>query len=84
MASDKTTRQPCAVIDAVMDDLLERQAVGIKTYGVTLSEAPIDFRGWLQHQYEELLDAACYTKAALNILDRDRAIRPVLPEDTST
>lgn len=62
------TRQPCAVIDAVMTDLLSRQAIGIQTYGYTLSAAPIDLAGWLQHAYEEALDQACYLRAALEKL----------------
>lgn len=55
---------------AVCTDLQQRSALGIKKYGRPLHRATeLTLRDWLQHQYEELLDAANYCKAAILHLD---------------
>lgn len=69
----KNWRNPPAqtdpIVDAVRADLLARSQVGIRKYGVTLAENPIQLRDWLQHAYEEALDMANYLKAAIVKLD---------------
>jgi|HubBroStandDraft_4_1064222.scaffolds.fasta_scaffold00554_20 hypothetical protein len=58
------------VMEAVVDDLRSRSAVGLKKYGRPLSANPqLPLRMWLQHQYEELLDAANYCKCAMMKMD---------------
>lgn len=57
------------IVEAVRADLLARSQVGIRKYGVTLAENPIQLRDWLQHAYEEALDMANYLKAAIVKLD---------------
>lgn len=57
------------IVEAVRADLLARSQVGIRKYGVTLAENPIQLRDWLQHAYEEVLDMANYLKAAIVKLD---------------
>lgn len=54
----------------VASDLASRQAKGIEKYGCTVEGNPLDLRDWLQHQYEELLDAAVYCKRAIEELDK--------------
>lgn len=61
-----TEAQVCA-------DILARQQLGIKKYGTTVAQNPLELRDWLQHQYEELLDAAVYCKRAIQQLDRIEA-----------
>lgn len=61
-----TEAQVCA-------DILARQQLGIKKYGTTVAQNPLELREWLQHQYEELLDACVYAKRALQQLDRIEA-----------
>jgi len=57
-------------IEAVVcADIARRQALGIAKYGTTVAENPLELRQWLQHQYEELLDAAVYTRRAIAELD---------------
>lgn len=56
--------------DQVCRDIQERASVGLKKYGVTVERDDIDLRGWLQHQYEELLDAAVYCKRAIEELGK--------------
>ena len=55
---------------AVCTDIARRQQMGIAKYGTTVSENPLELRAWLQHQYEELLDAAVYCRRAIEELDR--------------
>ena len=54
----------------VCNDIAQRQQLGIAKYGTTVRENPIGLRDWLQHQYEELLDAAVYCKRAMEELDK--------------
>ncbi len=49
----------------VCQDIAKRQQVGIKKYGVTVSENPLTRKQWLQHAYEEALDHAVYLKRAI-------------------
>lgn len=52
-----------SIHDAVMQDLMERKAVGLKTYGRALTaDSPEDM---LQMAYEEALDMACYLKTEI-------------------
>ena len=53
----------------VCADIARRQQVGIEKYGTTVSENPLSLREWLQHQYEELLDAAVYCRRAIAEID---------------
>jgi len=61
----------CPIVEAVRDDLLRRSQLGIAKYGVTLDRADLNLRDWLQHAYEEHLDAANYLKRAIIELDRN-------------
>lgn len=53
------------IVEAVRADLLRRSQLGIAKYGVTLARADLKLRDWLQHAYEEHLDAANYLKRAI-------------------
>lgn len=61
------------VIDAVREDLLRRSQLGIKKYGVTLERKDLKLRDWLQHAYEEHLDAANYLKRAIMEIDSENS-----------
>lgn len=64
---------PTGTEAAVCNDIMRRQQRGIAKYGTTVSENPLPLREWLQHQYEELLDAAIYCKRAIEQLDREQS-----------
>ena len=49
----------------VIADIIQRQLLGIKKYNTTVANNNLTLQQWLQHQYEELLDAAIYCKRAL-------------------
>ena len=53
----------------VITDIAARKKKGIGKYGVTVANNPLNLRQWLQHQYEELLDAAIYCKRAIQEID---------------
>ena len=53
-------------------DIIERQRRGIAKYGTTVAQNPLELRQWLQHQYEELLDAAVYCRRAIQEIDNAR------------
>lgn len=50
------------IIEAVRADLLKRSEIGIQKYGTTLARKDLNVLDWHRHHYEELLDAAGYTK----------------------
>ena len=62
--------QPTGVEARVCEDIAERQQKGIAKYGMTLENNPLKLRDWLQHMYEELLDATLYAKRAMEELDK--------------
>ena len=54
----------------VCADILQRQRMGVNKYKTTVALNQLTLRQWLQHQYEELLDAAVYCKRAMQELDK--------------
>jgi hypothetical protein len=52
----------------LMNLLQQRDAAGLKKYGVTLDRKDLTVEEWLQHATEELLDAAGYMQTALREL----------------
>lgn len=53
---------PSGVELAVCMDIARRQKHGIEKYRTTVSDNQLTLLQWHQHHYEELLDAAIYTK----------------------
>ena len=54
----------------VINLIEQRQKLGIAKYGTTVAENPLSLKQWLQHQLEELLDAAIYVQRAIDELDK--------------
>ena len=61
---------PTGTEAAVCRDIAMRQAFGIKKYGTTVAENPLELKAWLEHAYEECLDQAVYLKRAMAELDK--------------
>lgn len=57
----------------VCEDIAKRQELGMNKYGVSVADNQLTLREWLQHQYEELLDAAVYCRRAIEEIDRQSA-----------
>lgn len=49
----------------VIRDIEARQKQGLKKYGQTVDKSALTLRQWLQHAYEEHLDACIYLKKAI-------------------
>ena len=55
----------------VCRDIANRQALGIRKYGTTVEKNNLTVRQWLEHQYQELLDAAIYCRRAMEEIDKE-------------
>lgn len=51
----------------VINDLVEREQMGISKYGVTVDQAQLSELEWMQHAYEEALDFAIYLKRMMKL-----------------
>lgn len=60
-----TPPQPTGTEARVCADIAERQQIGIAKYGTTVADNPLALCDWLQHLYEEQLDAAVYTRRSI-------------------
>lgn len=67
---------PTGIEALVCADIARRQQVGIAKYGTTVAANPLPLRAWLQHHYEELLDAAVYARRAIEEIDRNASTTP--------
>lgn len=50
------------ILDEVISDLRAREEKGKKEYGTTMDRTDLSQEQWLEHLYEELLDAVIYLK----------------------
>lgn len=55
----------------VIELIENRQKLGIAKYGTTVADNPLNLKEWLQHQLEELLDAAIYVQRAIDEIDKE-------------
>jgi Na+/phosphate symporter len=55
------------ITNQVIEDIERRAKVGLETYGTTMDRSDLSELDWLNHMYEELLDAAIYTKKIIDI-----------------
>lgn len=61
----------------VVEDIARRQQRGIAKYGTTVADNPLAVRDWLQHFYEELLDAAVYAKRAIDEINAAQTMQRI-------
>lgn len=72
---------PAEGIEAlVCDDIAARQRLGINKYGTTVANSPLELKQWVQHLYEELLDAAVYARRTLALLDANYLPMAEIPD----
>lgn len=65
--------RPTGIEALVCEEITLRQQKGINKYGTTVADNQLSLREWLQHQYEELLDAAVYCRRAITEIDKQSA-----------
>lgn len=51
-------------------DIIKRQQLGMKKYGISVEDNPLSLREWLQHAYEETLDKAVYLRRAIEQIEK--------------
>ena len=68
------------IVANVRKDLLDRSRVGLLKYGVGLDRTDLSRTDWLQHAYEELLDAALYMKRLIQE-ERGVADKETVPQE---
>jgi DNA-binding Xre family transcriptional regulator len=61
--------KPTGIEALVCEEIAQRQQLGINKYGTTVADNNLSLREWLNHQYEELLDAAVYCRRAIAEID---------------
>lgn len=49
-----------SIVKTVVEKFLQRSAVGIAKYGVTLDRTDLGVLDWIQHAQEELMDGILY------------------------
>lgn len=69
MQSDDSDDKICDINEAVVEELRRRSRAGIQEYGVTVAEAPLKRRDWLQHALEESLDLSVYLRKLIAFED---------------
>jgi hypothetical protein len=67
--------KPTGIEAIVCNDITSRQQLGINKYGTTVADNPLALRQWLEHQYEELLDAAVYCRRAIAEIDANAGMQ---------
>ena len=65
--------KPIGIEAMVCEEIAQRQQKGLAQYGTTVADNQLSLREWLQHQYEELLDAAVYCRRAIAEIDKQSA-----------
>jgi hypothetical protein len=56
-------------LEAVINDMKNREKLGKLKYKCTLDRQDLTLKDWLQHAYEENLDAALYLKRAIREIE---------------
>jgi len=57
--------EPTGIEALVCADIAKRQEFGIKKYGVTVADNPLQLLQWLQHAYEEAMDQTVYLRRTI-------------------
>ena len=55
--------------DSVCKKILDRAKVGKEKYGVTMERGDLNFKEWMTHLQEELMDAIVYIEKVINNTD---------------
>ena len=73
-ASLSNNPDPHGIEAIVCQDIAKRQATGMNKYGISVADNPLLLKAWVQHLYEELLDASIYAKRILAELEKENDI----------
>lgn len=70
--------KPTGTEAQVCEDIARRQQLGLAKYGTSVADNPLELAQWVQHLYEELLDASIYAKRILNYLNSNSTQRQIM------
>ena len=59
-----------SVVEDIREMLLQRSEVGLKKYGKTTVDNPLELKAWLTHALEEALDQAVYLRRSIVELEK--------------
>jgi len=76
---ESDSSKPHGIEAQVCEDIASRQRTGMAKYGVSVAANPLELRQWLNHLYEELLDASVYLKRAMAENDAKPPVAPPTP-----
>ena len=62
------------IVKTVVEKFLQRSAVGIAKYGVTLDRTDLSVLDWIQHAQEELMDGILYLEKLKQTLSAASAL----------
>lgn len=62
------------ILQMVVDDLKSREERGFKKYGTTMDREDLTRSEWMNHLYEELLDAILYIKKHQHETERSKEV----------
>lgn len=66
--------KPTGTEAQVCEDIARRQQFGLNKYKISVADNPLGLAQWVQHLYEELLDASVYAKRILGQLENSGII----------
>lgn len=58
-----------SIVEKVLAKYQQRSDRGVAKYGVTLDRTDLDFKAWLTHLQEELMDATLYIEKVMEVWD---------------
>jgi hypothetical protein len=56
-----------SIVESVVAKYQQRSDRGVAKYGVTLDREDLDFKAWLTHLQEELMDATLYIEKLMKM-----------------
>jgi hypothetical protein len=61
---------------SVVIDIFDRKKLGLAKYKVSVADNPLTLLQWMQHEYEEQLDAVIYKKRCIDELKKQIGAKP--------
>lgn len=71
----KYVGEPVGIEAMVCKEIADRQAIGIKKYGTTLANNPLELKEWLRHAMYEALDQALYLRRAIAEIEKNEELK---------
>ena len=60
---------------SVIQDIKDRQKLGLAKYGTTLADNKLELKEWLRHAMYEALDQALYLRRAIAEIEKNEELK---------